>query len=99
MQTHLGVTCLPYSNESILCFVKATPDNMVIVAISTDPVHPQSGTLRLAPEIRNFAGTPSLRLEELMRDRDLEWPGDDPFIALDPASPFAIWRVRPALES
>jgi starch synthase (maltosyl-transferring) len=85
----------------MLCFAKtsAVKDNMVIVAISMDPVSPQTGTIQLTPEIHTFAGTGSVRLEDLMQLNAAEWSGNDHQIHLDPATqPFAIWRVLPAFE-
>jgi starch synthase (maltosyl-transferring) len=101
LQTHLGLTLLSCSNNSMLCFAKtsAANDNMVIVAITMDPVTPQTGTIQLTPEIHAFAGASSVRLEDLMQHSTADWFGNDQQIHLDPATqPFAIWRVRPAFE-
>ena len=101
LQTHLGLSFLPCSNDSILCFAKTSPDNdnLVIVAINMDPFATQTGTIHLTPAIWAFAAASSLRVEDLMGGQQAEWFGDDQQITLDPATlPFAAWRVRPAFE-
>ena len=49
LQTHLGLTFADADNDAVLVFVKATPayDSVVVVAISTDPWHPQVANFTL----------------------------------------------------
>jgi starch synthase (maltosyl-transferring) len=101
LQTHLGVNFLHCDNDDVLCFVKAAPagDNMVIVAIGMNPHNARTARLPITSQMRDFAGSGPLRVEDLMTGRSEDWHGDAIETTLDPANRiFAVWRVQPAFE-
>ena len=97
LHTHLGIRFLPGSNENVLCFCKATPgfDNIVVVAISFDPVNAQTVRFDITPEAVGAKVETRLLLEDLWRGGTSEAITGSRQVTLNPFDlPFAIWRVR-----
>jgi starch synthase (maltosyl-transferring) len=98
LHSHLGVTFLEAPDERVLYFEKANPDrsDVVIVAVLLDP----RGTADVAgvvpfwhwdlPEGTRFAA------DDLIGGGREDWIGRTHQIRLNPARPYALWRVRPA---
>ena len=102
LQSHLGLTFLPASNDRILFFEKATRsrDNVVLVAINLDPFAAQEADIELPWSMfehwRMHEGD-ALAVTDLMNGSQFEWRGRRHAIRLEPDSqPFAIWRAAPA---
>ncbi len=110
LQTHLGLQFLASGNDQVLYFLKATHDrsNIILVAISLDPHHPQEAHLEvplkfLAESHRRdthgqlIADQPpldELNVEELLRGQHLVWRGAWQHWYFDPHElPLGIWRV------
>ncbi len=100
LHSHLGLTFYNAFNESILYYGKATPDrgNVLLVAVNLDPHRPQEADLEIPLWEWGLPDHGALAAEELMTGRAFTWHGKIQHIRLDPALPFAIWRVRPAQE-
>ncbi|AYX06097.1 alpha amylase [Burkholderia pseudomallei] len=102
LQTHLGIRFAHAPNDAVLVFSKATPahDNVVVVAISLDPWHPQATDFTLdAALYRGWGIADGERLVAVDQTADHveTWHGRRHYVALDPhVRPFAIWRVAPA---
>ncbi len=108
LQTHLGVRFHDSSNENILYFSKSTKgedddhfgDNVILVAINLDPFAAHDAAIDLPLWRFGLRDHASLEVEELMSESHFPWHGRQQQIHLDPQQlPFAIWRVRPALNS
>lgn len=105
LQTHLGVTFIPATNDGVLAFMKATPacDNIVVVAISLDPWHPQAADFTLDAALYRSLGIADgepLDALEQSTGRTKRWHGHRQYVALDPyVKPYAIWRVSPAPDA
>jgi starch synthase (maltosyl-transferring) len=97
LQTHLGVTFLPAANDQVLFYEKATPDrsSVVLVAVSLDPFQPQAADIDLPLGHWNLPDSATLRATDLLHMRPVAWQGRRQRISLDPAEPYAIWRVAP----
>ncbi len=100
LHSHLGLTFYNAFNDSILYYGKATPDrgNVLLVAINLDPHRPQEADIEIPLWEWGLPDHGALAAEELMTGRELTWHGKIQHIRLDPALPFAIWRIRPAQE-
>ncbi|RQS71237.1 DUF3416 domain-containing protein [Burkholderia sp. Bp8963] len=105
LQTHLGLAFVDSTNDAVLTFVKATPayDNVVVVAISLDPWHPQAADFTLDSALYRglgiVDGEPLDALDQHSAHTET-WRGHRQYVALDPyARPYAIWRVRPAPDA
>ncbi|MFE0754271.1 alpha-1,4-glucan--maltose-1-phosphate maltosyltransferase [Inquilinus sp. NPDC058860] len=100
LHSHLGLTFYNAFNDSILYYGKATPDrgNVLLVAVNLDPHRPQEADIEIPLWEWGLPDHGALAAEELMTGRDFTWHGKIQHIRLDPAAPFAIWRIRPAQE-
>ena len=100
LHSHLGLTFYNAFNDSILYYGKATPDrrNTVLVAVNLDPHRPQEADIEIPLWEWGLPDHGALAAEDLMTGREFTWHGKIQHIRLDPAQPFAIWRVRPAQE-
>ncbi|MDK4742357.1 DUF3416 domain-containing protein [Rhizobium sp. CNPSo 3464] len=97
LHSHLGLTLLNAPNENILFFEKANParDNVLLVAISLDPDHPQESEIEIPLWHWSLGDGGTLDAEDLIGGGRFSWTGKRQRIRLDPQSlPFAIWRVR-----
>ncbi|MDL2398115.1 maltotransferase domain-containing protein [Rhizobium mayense] len=97
LHSHLGLTLLNAPNENILFFEKANParDNVLLVAISLDPDHPQESEIEIPLWHWSLGDDGTLDAEDLIGGGRFSWTGKQQRIRLDPQSlPFAIWRVR-----
>jgi starch synthase (maltosyl-transferring) len=95
LHSHLGLSFHNAWNENVMFFEKATVDrqNIVLVAISLDPVAAQEADIEIPLWKFGLSDHDTLRAEDLMRERELVWSGKYQRIRLDPELPFAIWRV------
>ena len=96
LQSHLGITFLPSSNDQILVFLKSTPsrDNTLLISIALDPHAIHETEVEFPLHQWNLPGDGALELEDLIGGGPV-WTGARRRIRLDPAIlPFAIWRVR-----
>lgn len=88
-------------NDQILFFEKSTEDlsNVVMVAVSVDPFHRQSGAVRVPlGDLGIGPGDPYL-LHELIGDERCLWQGEVNRVDLDPAVlPVRIFRVHRTLR-
>jgi len=100
LHSHLGLTFYNAFNDSILYYGKATPDrgNVLLVAVNLDPHRPQEADLEIPLWEWGLPDHGALAAENLMTGEAFTWHGKIQHIRLDPALPFAIWRVRPAQE-
>lgn len=100
LHSHLGLTFYNAFNDSVLYYGKATPDhgNVLLVAVNLDPHRPQEADIEIPLWEWGLPDHGALAAEELMTGRQFTWHGKVQHIRLDPALPFAIWRVRPAQE-
>jgi starch synthase (maltosyl-transferring) len=99
LQTHLGLTFLNAWNDQILYFEKATADrgNVVLVAISLDPLAPQEADIELPLWRWSLPDGATLIAEDLVTGAGFTWTGKIQRLHLDPKYlPYAIYRVRPA---
>lgn len=97
LQSHLGITFLPCSNEQVLFFEKANADrsNVVLAAISLDPFNLQTAEIELPLWRFGLADDADLHAEDLARDFAFVWHGKRQIVSLDPHElPYCIWRVR-----
>lgn len=97
LHSHLGITFLTCSNDNILYFEKADRDreNVILVAISFDPFHRQTGEIELPLERFGLVEDAALKAEDLARDVEFVWFGGRQVVSLDPGElPYCIWRIR-----
>lgn len=99
LQTHLGFTALASGHDSVMLYLKATPekDNAILVAVSMDPYQPAEMHIELPQYPLGLPHGAGLIAENLMDGGEERWDGSHRYLRLDPYHrPFAIWRVRAA---
>ncbi len=98
LQTHLGVRFLPAANDRVLFYEKATPDrsNVVLVAVSLDPHHPQEADIELPLWSWRITDEGALSMDDLVAGTTAAWQGKHHRVRLTPEQPYAIWRAQPA---
>ncbi len=88
-------------NDFILYYMKSSPDmeNTLLIVVSLDPFHPQSGWLRAPTEKLGITpGAPFLVYDLLSEDKYI-WQSEWNFIKLDPrVLPVHIFRVHRRLR-
>jgi starch synthase (maltosyl-transferring) len=93
LQTHLGLRFLEANNDMIMVYEKITADrsNLVLVAVSLDWLHPQSAEMVLPLWRWGLSG--GANADDLVHGGTVAWRGERQRVTLDPASPYAIWRI------
>ncbi len=96
LQTHLGVTFLPASDDAVLLFEKATWDrtNVVLVAVSLDPHAAHEADIELPLWSWRIPDEGALEMEDLLAGGVALWQGKRHRLRLSPDQPYAIWRAR-----
>jgi len=96
LQSHLGLTLLNAPNDNVLFFEKASPgrENVLLIAISLDPHNAQDADIELPLWSWKLPDDATIAVEDVMTSQTISWTGKWQRIRLDPAQPFAIWRVK-----
>ncbi|MCB8875254.1 DUF3416 domain-containing protein [Acidisoma silvae] len=99
LQSHLGVRFLPSDNERVMIYEKSNADrsNVIIVAVSLDPVNAQSAGTEIPFYTWRVPDNGALAVTDLVPGRRLTWQGKWQRFTLDPSFPFALWRVEPEI--
>jgi starch synthase (maltosyl-transferring) len=84
-------------NDQILFYAKATAslDNIILIAVSLDPFHAQSGFASVPVERFGIGENEAYQVEDLLTGERFVWRGRRNFVMLDPNSrPAHIFRLR-----
>lgn len=84
-------------SEHILFFSKTTDarDNLLLVAVSMDPYHTQSGIVHVPLDLIGCAPDETYQVHDLLTDRRFLWSGSRNFVELHPDERIAhVFRVR-----
>lgn len=93
LQSHLGVDFHHVDNDRIIFYSRysAEGDSVVLVAVSLDPHHRQSGMLELPFDAWGLADNAAAPLHDLFEDRRFRVHGRWQHIELTPERPFVLW--------
>jgi starch synthase (maltosyl-transferring) len=97
LQTHLNMEFLHSSSDSVLAFVKATPDrsNIVIVVLTVDPHQTHETYVRVPVTALGLPA--SYEVEDLLSGARYRWQAESNYVRLDPnVQPAHIFRVTHA---
>jgi starch synthase (maltosyl-transferring) len=97
LRSDRGLRFFPVDNESLICYVKGTPDreNAVLTVVNLDPYHPQSGWVELDLVALGLDAAAPYQMHELLTGARYLWSGPRNYVNLDPArSPAHVFRVR-----
>ncbi len=95
LQQFLNLQFLTTDNDQIIFYAKATPakDNVILVAVNLDPLHPNHCTAYVPPEVVGVAPGRSYRVTDLLTGAKYVW-SDRNYVRLDPSvEPAHILRV------
>jgi starch synthase (maltosyl-transferring) len=97
LQTHRDVAFYNAFNDQVLLYGKRAPgaDDMILVAVSLDPHNAQEADFELPLWEWRLPDDGALAVEDLVRGGSAAWRGKHQRLRLDPAMPFAIWRLSP----
>ncbi|MDP3294601.1 MAG: alpha-1,4-glucan--maltose-1-phosphate maltosyltransferase, partial [Nevskia sp.] len=97
LHTQHGLEFHTALNDQILYFEKATEnrDNVLLIAINLDPHHPQTASFEVPLWRWQLPDDAELEACDLLDGSRFVWRGKTQTLRLDPAKPYAIWRVRP----
>jgi starch synthase (maltosyl-transferring) len=106
LQQDHGLRFYDTDNDRLLCFVKTAPPRAgreppepIVVVVSLDPHHPQSGWIQL-PLLELTGQSEPLQLHDLLSDDRYFWSGDAHYVRLDPrAMPAHVLRPRRRLRT
>jgi len=86
----------PTDNDLLLCYSKRRRDDVVLVVVSTDPHHTQSGWVNLDLAAMGMSPDQGFMVHDLLTDRRHMWNGPGNFVRLDPDGiPAHLFAVRP----
>ena len=89
-------------NDNILCYSKASDDraDVILVAVSLDPNHKQSGWVTLPMDDLNLDSEHPYQMHDLLGDARYLWHGERNYIELDPhIAPAHIFQIKRRVRS
>jgi starch synthase (maltosyl-transferring) len=98
LQEYDNLRFVETSDDQVLAYYKATPDNqdIVLVVVNLDPFHAHDTMLSLPLEQLGMNRDTQLRAQELFSDESFMWTGSEQHLRLDPGdNPAAIFSLTP----
>ncbi len=93
---------VPVDNDRIVAYLKTTADqaNQVLVVVSLDPHHRQTGWVDVPLDALGLDAQQSFQVHDLLGDARFLWTGPRSFVSLDPtAMPAHVFRIRRRLRT
>ncbi|HEV2295738.1 MAG TPA: alpha-1,4-glucan--maltose-1-phosphate maltosyltransferase [Tepidisphaeraceae bacterium] len=95
LQHDRGLRFHNVDNDSIVVYSKTSGDNIILVAVNTDPYHTQWGNIDLSLEALGIKPDQPFQVHDLLTDLRYRWQGYHAAVGLDPASlPAHVFAVR-----
>ncbi|MCB5186748.1 alpha-1,4-glucan--maltose-1-phosphate maltosyltransferase [Methylobacillus caricis] len=101
LQTHLGVSFHPFSNDQVIFYSKADPHDspplrrLIVIAVNLDPHHVQQGTMELPLHLLGLGDHDQVAVEDLLHGYRFDWHGKWQQLRMDPQEmPYAIWQIQ-----
>ncbi|HUG09055.1 MAG TPA: alpha-1,4-glucan--maltose-1-phosphate maltosyltransferase [Acidimicrobiia bacterium] len=95
LQRRHGLVFHPTDNEMILCYSKRAGDDLVLVVVSLDPHHSQSGWVDLDLDVLGIDPSQRYAVHDRLTDRRYQWDGRHNFVQLDPGGiPAHVFAIR-----
>jgi len=95
LQTHLGIEFHAAYSDQILYFSKIAPGETgrVLVAISLDPFTAQEADIEIPLWLHGLRDWDGIDVHDLIDGHRFRWTGKIQHLRLEPARPYAIWRI------
>lgn len=82
-------------NDMIICYSKTSDADSVLMVVSLDPHHTQSGWVHLDTSALGIEDASRYRVHDLLTDRHYSWEGAHNFVQLDPGGvPAHVFSVE-----
>jgi starch synthase (maltosyl-transferring) len=95
LQSNASLAFHRVDNVSLICYSKASADNLLIVVVNLDPYHVQSGWIDLDLVVLGLAPDEAYRVNDLFGGGRYTWRGAHNFVMLDPhVAPAHIFRIE-----
>ncbi len=95
LQQTNNVAFHPTDNEALMCFSKQAGADLLLMVISLDPQHVQSGWTNLPLDELGIEHDRPFQVHDLLVDRRYMWHGPHNFIQIDPSGvPGHVFAVR-----
>ncbi len=91
----------PVDNDRLMFYGKTTPDlsNILLVVVSLDPHHPQSGWVRVPLSELGLRPDEPYQVHDLLTGGRFLWYGEANFVSLNPEAPAHILRLRRKIKT
>lgn len=95
LRSHRGLLFLNAWNDQILAFAKFTPDrdNLLVILVNLDPHAAQGCDFEIPLWELGLPDHATIHVENLIHDQSFSWSGKIQHQHLEPALPFAIYRL------
>ncbi|WP_445322292.1 maltotransferase domain-containing protein [Roseixanthobacter liquoris] len=95
LRTHRGLLFLNAWNDQILAFAKFTPDrdNLLVILVNLNPHAAQGCDFEVPLWELGLPDHATIHVENLIHEQSFSWSGKIQHQHLDPALPFAIYRL------
>jgi starch synthase (maltosyl-transferring) len=95
LQSDSSLRFLRCDNEAIICYMKQSGENTVLVIVNLDPNHKQAGWVELPLAEFGLAADKPYQMHDLLAERHYLWRGPRNYVELDPKGvPAHIFRLR-----
>ncbi len=95
LQRMAGLAFHPTDNEMIVCYSKRADEDVVLVVVSLDPHHTQSGWVTLDLSALGVDPEARFAVNDVLTDRRYQWDGRHNFVELDPQGiPAHVFTIR-----
>ena len=95
LQTHLGIEFHAAYSDQILYFSKTAPGETgrILVAVSLDPFTAQEADIEVPLWLHGLQDWDGIDVHDLIDGHRFRWTGKIQHLRLEPARPYAIWRI------
>jgi starch synthase (maltosyl-transferring) len=94
LQSDWSLRFHPIDNDQLLVYSKREENNVVLIAVNLDVLHPQSGWVELALEHLNIAPRETFEVHDLLSGGHYTWSGPRNYIELNPNQlPAHVFKV------
>jgi starch synthase (maltosyl-transferring) len=82
-------------NPKIVCYSKSHGENVMLMAVNTDPFQTQWANIKLDLSVLGLKGDQPFQVHDLLTDERYHWQGEHPIVKLDPGmNPAHVLAVR-----
>ena len=82
------------NNEKLIAYLKRVEGNTLLIVVSLDPLHTQSGMVHLPIHELGFDHSHQYKMHDLMTDQVYDWQGSDNYVEIsDRAAPVHVFRI------